>query len=301
MLTFFLIRKWLFIFTSVGVVLSGIAFWRKRRIPLLLKCWLLVAGLGMALLLDMYVIEPNWIRVKRVTISNADLADVLREVTVVQLTDLHVPERLGFRERSLIRKVNGLDADVIIITGDFLDEISELPATVELLRSLKAKVGIYGVPGNTDYHRFKIEGLAKELAAAGVTMLRNEVAIIALPNGKSLHLAGLDDPVTKRARMKETLAKLPSAVPAILLSHSPEIYGEAVGAGVSLVLSGHTHGGQIGIPFLVEQTSYADRTRFLRGVFHDGKTSMYVNPGIGTKKLPVRFLCRPEVTVFEFH
>lgn len=87
----------------------------------------------------------------------------------------------------------------------------------------------------------------------------------------------------------------------MLLAHSPDIYTQAVLAKVGMLFVGHTHGGQVGIPYLIRHSDYANRSPFMAGQFHDGGTTMYVNRGIGTKTLPIRFLCRPEITSYTWH
>src|SRR5450631_3395168 len=94
--------------------------------------------------------------------------------------------------------VNALQPDILFITGDILENLDELPAAREIIRSFKVKIGIYGVPGNTDYHRFNLDMLASDLAQSGLIMLRNENRRIDVGNGRELWLAGVDDPVNKR-------------------------------------------------------------------------------------------------------
>jgi predicted MPP superfamily phosphohydrolase len=91
---------------------------------------------------------------------------------------------------------------------------------------------------------------------------------------------------------------IPSGEPVLLMAHSPDIYTQVVLAKINMLCVGHTHGGQVGITYLIERSDYANRSPFMSGLFHDGSTSMYVNRGIGTKTLPIRFLCRPEITSY---
>ena len=86
--------------------------------------------------------------------------------------------------------------------------------------------------------------------------------------------------------------------PIVLLAHDPDNFGEAIGAEVNLLLVGHTHGGQIGISFLIKKSNSAKKSSFMRGLFDAGKTKMYVNRGIATTHIPIRFFNRPEITVF---
>lgn len=257
-------------------------------------------GFAISLLVYMYVIEPNWIDVERVTIHNARLAAVLGNTKVVQISDLHVAERPRFIDESLVRTVNGLDPDLVLITGDFVSDREGKETAIVVTQQLKAKLGKYGVPGNNDNYRFMPGEMRRLFPAAGVTILVNENRRIPLPNGQMLNLAGVNDPVTGQARIEEALAGVPTGEPMILLAHTPSFLSIAAGKGVDLLLAGHSHGGQIGIDWLVRIFKGNDPVNTMRGLYQDGTTMLYVNRGIGTTTIPLRFLCRPEVTVFTF-
>lgn len=297
---FDLVRNAFFVFSAFGLAAVVIDLWSRRRLSIV--SWLLIISVstGMLTLFDMYFIEPNWLAVERITVNDEGLAGRMQGLSVVQISDLHLRGKAGFLQKRLVAKVNALQPDLLLITGDFQDDIDRLRETIELLRSFQAKVGVFGVMGNTDHHFFRTQGLIKELLDSGTTILLNENRRVSLPNGRHLWLAGVDDPVTHRARLEQSLAGIPTGEPVLLLAHSPDIYVQAVLAKVNLVLVGHTHGGQVGIPYLIRRSEYANRSPFIAGIFHDGSTTLYVNRGIGTKTLPIRFLCRPEITTFQF-
>lgn len=259
----------------------------------------LAAFAGAAALLYATALEPNWIAVERVVVRNSALAEPLGGLRVVQISDLHVRNPLGFRERELVRLLKELKPDLVFITGDLLDDIQQLPPLAELLREVKARYGVYGVPGNSDHHRLNMKPLVRELAKSGLVLLTNEHRRVAVADGKAFWLAGVDDPVTKRANLKRTLQGIPPGEPVLLLAHAPSILAQAAKAGIGLVLVGHTHGGQVGIPLLVRLSKYANRSLHMSGLVQEGDTAMYVNRGIGTKTLPVRLLCRPEIALIE--
>jgi predicted MPP superfamily phosphohydrolase len=226
---------------------------------------------------------------------------VLEGVTVVQISDIHLRKGIGYRERELIEKVNALKPDVLFITGDFFsdEQKKELPAEtaalVELIRSFRTTSGIFGVEGNYD-GPLRVPAVMHAFSTAGIDLLRNESRTIALPNNKRLLLLGVGGSSSEDIDPK-AFAGLPAHTPTVLLAHYPDIFGKAASTGVNLVLAGHTHGGQIGIPFLVRRSHSANKSRFLRGLYTVGTTKMYVNRGIGTTRVPVRFFCRPEITV----
>ena len=245
-----------------------------------------------------YLIEPNWIEVRTVKIHDPRLAASLGDTRMVLIADIHLTKGLGFREKELIRKINRLNADLIFIAGDFIDHKNQVQAARELIGSLRAKQGIFGVPGNTDHIVMDSQMLVRELGPAGIDILVNEKRLLKLSNGHQLWLAGVDDPKYGYDNMNRTLGGIAPEEPKIVLAHCPDFiekfYDEP-----ALILAGDTHGGQVGIPFLIRLSTYARRAHYISGLFHKGQAQMYVNRGIGTKTLPIRFLCRPEITVFE--
>ncbi|HEX8948124.1 MAG TPA: metallophosphoesterase, partial [Dissulfurispiraceae bacterium] len=289
------------LFAGTSTFVSVSFYLRHRRLAGLLKAAVALASAGLLALADMYMIEPNWIAVERVGIGDPALADVLRGIRIVQISDIHLQGGIGYRERRLAEKVNALQPDILFITGDFFGERAssdDVHALTSLIGELKAGYGIYGVEGNYD-RPLHSPAVLKELEGAGLHVLSNETRTIVLPNGKGFCLAGLDD--SKNYFLKSKLLEdLPSGMPSLVLAHNPDIFGEAARAKVNLVLAGHTHGGQVGLPFLIHMSSYANKSTFISGLFNAGATNMYVNRGIGTTRTPVRFFCRPEITVFEF-
>jgi len=282
-------------FTSIALIFE---YWFRKHLSLVSR---LLAGLvvtGFLVLADMYWIEPNLPAIENVSVVDRALATKMKGLTVLHISDIHLRHKVGFLENLLVARINRLQPDLLLITGDFLDDLGSLQDMITLIRSCKVKVGIYGVLGNTDHHFFRTKGLAKELQDSGMTLLMNENRRVDLPNGQTIWLAGVDDPVGKRDKLYQALEGVPIGEPILLLAHSPDIYVEAVLAKISMLCVGHTHGGQVGIPYLIERSDYANRGPFMSGVFHDGKTTMYVNRGIGTKTLPIRFLCRPEITSY---
>lgn len=201
--------------------------------------------------------------------------------------------------------------DILFITGDFLGNgrgdgvISEYKAFVDIIKQIKTSIGIFGILGNYDGYiaDYRHPERLKELRWAGIDILRNENRRLVLPNKKSLWIVGSQYEKHNDysdSYFKKSMMLAPHDAPVIMLNHYPDVFDKAFSAGINLVLTGHTHGGQIGIPFLIQHSNSANKSQFLRGLFDSGKTKMYVNRGIGTTNMPVRFLCRPEITVFEF-
>lgn len=289
----------------VGSIFLGGAFvafsWYKNR-KLGLFSGTIATGLllGVLFFLNIFIIEPNWIHVHKVKIKDAELAKVLGKTKVIQITDFHMNEGINYRLSRMVQKVNAQKPDLILITGDIIDDLTQVEPAIELLKRLKAKKGIYAVPGNTDHIVMDSKSLKNALGSTtGVDFLVNESRQVKLENGNTLWLVGVDDPKYRHAKIDEAFRGVPRDQPVLMLAHNPKIFPDAVRFGVNLVLVGDTHGGQVGVPLLIKLSDYANRTPFMNGLFADGKTKMYVNRGIGMKTLPIRFLCRPEIAVLK--
>ncbi|HOW59411.1 MAG TPA: metallophosphoesterase [Candidatus Omnitrophota bacterium] len=278
---------------------AWILVWR-RRFGKTGKFSALIAAVIVLFFFDIYILEPNWIREEHVRIEDAGLAERLEGIKVIHITDLHVKHEIGFLEKELIRKINALEPDLILMTGDYADSSAYLPQVEKLLGQLRARIGIIGVAGNTGNGPRGPQELQRRFAPLQVQMLLNESVRVELPSGKYIWIAGVNDPVYHSDNLDAAMRPVPPGEPVILLAHGPQILDKAVVYGIPLVLVGHTHGGQVGIPALVKLSKYANRTIYMKGLFRKGATQMYVNRGIGTHTLPIRFLCRPEIAILEF-
>jgi predicted MPP superfamily phosphohydrolase len=229
---------------------------------------------------------------------------------VLQLSDLHMMH-LGRRERAIRRLVRDLKPDVVALTGDLAQDEAAARELAGLVRSAGASEGAFAISGNADV-RFPLvwEGVKRVLREGGIAVLENEHRL--LRRGKALMvLAGVEDPHTGLDDLRSALAGAPGDAFILLLAHSPSIIVAAVEAGCDLVLSGHTHGGQIVLPGygpLLTRSGYGKRLssglfggeRLRRIIDMDpGRTQVYISRGIGSSFLPLRLLCRPEVTLFE--
>ena len=128
-------------------------------------------------------------------------------------------------------------------------------------------------------------------------MLRNR-GVELRRDGAAIWLAGVDDTWTRRHDLPRALAERPAGMPAVLLAHDPVLFPDAAARGVDLVLSGHTHGGQVAVPLFARKLNLARlMTRFTSGVYRSGTTTLYVNRGLGTTGPPVRLAVAPEIAV----
>src|SRR5262249_11603184 len=171
-----------------------------------------------------------------------------------------------------------------------------VPVVARALGALRGRDGVFACMGNHDYFT-EGESMATALTDNGLAVLRNRGVAIER-GGERLYLAGRDDTWTGRDRLDETLGARPAGVPTVLLAHDPALFPDAAARGVELTLSGHTHGGQLGFPFFARRWNLARvMTRFASGFYRDGDSTLYVNHGLGTTGVPIRWLVAPEIAV----
>jgi predicted MPP superfamily phosphohydrolase len=218
--------------------------------------------------------------------------------TIAQLSDLHIgaltPLWWGMR---WARATNAASADIVVVTGDMVTSgVAFHEDIAQLLGALRGKEGVYAIMGNHDYFG-EGEPLVSLLRGRGVTVLRNQ-GVTLEREGAKLYLAGIDDNWTKRANMDAALEERPEGVPTVLLAHDPEGFKTAIERKVDVVLSGHTHGGQIAMPFLGRFINASKLAHsFHIGVYKQGDSTLFVHPGLGTTGPPMRLGVAPAVAL----
>jgi uncharacterized protein len=238
---------------------------------------------------------PQAVRVEELSLSSDKLA-AGRELRVVQLSDLHIRTFQGYLAK-VARLVDALEPDLILLTGDYLEQRRNIHEVRKFLQLLHAPLGIFAVQGNWEYwSRLEGENLRGHFARAGATLLINQRHDIE-ENGLPLSVLGLDYP-SATDQLRAVLAQADPVRLNFLLSHVPAFDHESLDGRIDLILSGHTHGGQVRIPFI---RPYLPRFSgpYIDGLYHVGPagTPLYVTRGIGTSVLPVRLFCPPEITL----
>ena len=228
-------------------------------------------------------------------ISRADLPSAFEGFTILHLSDLHV-DMNPVTMRRLTEVVEGLAYDVCVLTGDFRGQtagphLAALEGLEQVVRCLREPV--YGVLGNHDTVL-----MVPAMEAMGIRMLLNEAVVIDR-DGQHLHLAGIDDAHYYRVdNIEKAAADIPHDEFSILLSHTPEIYRQAAHADFRVLLSGHTHGGQICLPGSIPVTLDSRLPRRLgAGAWRYHGMDGYTSVGVGSSIVPVRFNSRPEITL----
>jgi predicted MPP superfamily phosphohydrolase len=242
--------------------------------------------------------EPFMLKVERREIALSRLPRSLDRLRIVHLSDIHHSPFTGTEQiERAIETANSLEPDLIALTGDYVSHESAYAAPcAELLGNLRARSGVYAVLGNHD-HWTDAALITDLFRAEGIRVLVNEGMRFELA-GASFWLAGVDDTMVGLEDLPLALAGSRSDEMKLLLAHNPVILRRAARAGVDLVLSGHTHGGQV--TWRSERSaSGRPRRRLLRGLGRQGDTQIYVTRGLGTVVLPIRYGCPPEVSLLE--
>lgn len=276
------------------------------RIPKLLKLLLvraikvLLMGCALIFLVSVYShkIEPIWFEINQLDLTLPKLDRAFNGYRIVQISDLHAGDGIDRSHlETVVAAVNAQNPDLVVITGDL---VSRKPRQhVELLDTL-AKLHprdrTISVLGNHDVYNDP-EPIRQALQQAGVILLENTISTIERGEA-TLHIAGVGDVFAEQARLSEVIAKLPDTGAAIMLAHEPDFADESAATGrFGLQLSGHSHGGQIRLPFYDGYLPELARNYPL-GRYQVGGMIQYTNKGIGTIKIYSRFNCRPEISVF---
>lgn len=267
------------------------------------------------------LVEPQWIEVTQHEISIANLPPAFEGYSIVQLTDLHHSSIVTLDYlQACFRQVVDLQPDLVVMTGDYITRQEKYAQPVaQAIREIIVEAGIptYAVLGNHDHwnndwnndwnddldasvfplrNRWRGDGVEvlNALSAGKIKVLMNESVPLQRGNDR-LWLVGCDDFLAGDFDLEHALTSLPSTdEPRFLLMHNPQPIESIAHHGFDLVLSGHTHGGQISLPFVPPKVG----NKYLAGLFYVGASRLYVSRGLGVTGVPIRFMTTPEIACF---
>lgn len=249
-----------------------------------------------------FFIEPNRLVTRYETIHIDRWPGEFSDLKIAVLSDIHAGGRFidDRKLRLIVERTNELNPDLIVILGDFIsggrdNHAMDPEVFAPVLKDFRAPLGVYTVLGNHDWW-FDGVRVRNALEANGIKVLENEVARIDAC-GRSLWLLGLADLWTRTPRVEPTIQKVPEGETIIALAHNPDIFPQ-LPERVPLFLAGHTHGGQVRLPFIgtmVHTSDFGDRYE-AGHVFENGH-HLFVTTGIGTSIIPVRFRVPPEIVL----
>lgn len=229
-----------------------------------------------------FLVEPTWLTVRHVSLSNTPT------LKVIFFTDLHYNGNLKYLKK-VISTINSLPGDVVCFGGDLTESPRFLDEALRELRMVNKPM--YGVPGNHDYwNKVPFETVADCFRATGggwlcdtnVFIHDGKVALIGL-TGNGSFVPATPSPISTQ----------------IVLVHYPDWTKQQNGRSWSLILAGHSHGGQVCLPFVGPVLAWIDGEPYERGLLQSPAGPLYVGTGIGTFLLPFRFFCRPEIVVID--
>ncbi len=284
---------WALVPSVVALLLAPLVGW---RLPLRVSMWSYLSGLvvcGYGIL-----VRRRWFRVVEREVRVTGLDPRFDGLRIAHLSDLHIgaltPKSWGL---AWAAAANRRAPDLAVVTGDMVTSGTEYHEDIaEAVGALRAKHGVYASMGNHDYFG-EGEPLVSLLRGRGVTVLRNEGTAIER-DGAALWLAAIDDTWTRRDDLARAMRDRPAGATTVLLAHDPVRFDAAADAGVDVVLSGHTHGGQVAMPFAYRAIGLANLAhRYRVGFYRRGRSTLYVHPGLGTTGPPMRLGVAPEVTI----
>lgn len=258
---------------------------------------------GLAALGGGYVttVEPRWLQVVRTRLTLARMPPVFRGVKIAHFSDVHYEFHFGpGRLKSLVNRIMKEKPDLICFTGDMVnrkigDSGEEMAA---ILGKLEAPLGKFAVLGNHDYY-FNDKEVARVLEKGGFRVLRNEAVRIE-KDGAVMVMAGVEDSSRGRPNIKTALQGVGKDEFILLLAHTPDYAINTMVHPISLQMSGHSHGGQVRLPFHGPLVRVPGARRYPDGLYQPPNNDifqLYTNRGVGVTGIPVRFWCRPELTI----
>lgn len=246
------------------------------------------------------LIEPYNYLISETDILIRDLPAAFEGFRITQLTDIHHSRILGLSEvRRVVRLAQQTRPDMFVLTGDYSTSYRRyIEPCAEALSGLNAPEGVWAVLGNHD-HYTDPELTTRALERNHIAVLNN--AHTTFQRGSdAIQLSGIDDWTWNAVDWVRAFSGLKTGTPTILLSHQPTVLDFEQTKNVSLILSGHTHGGQLSFPFLGAPARFATPDlKYARGLFRRGDTQLYVSTGTGVIGLPLRFGVRPEIAVLK--
>ena len=271
---------------------------------------------GMGLPMAYSLIEPHLLQVLHFDVHLPGLPPEAENWRLVQISDLHYSALGGAKLlRQAVEWSNELNPDAVLLTGDYVSRrnsyasftgarlwarpIMDYAADMaEVLSGLQSRLGVFAVSGNHDHAKGRCDAIEDLLSGAGVINLRNRNVLL----DGVLPLTGLDDLRGGRPLVRVALQGIDPATPQIILSHNPRLMLELCNRN-ALILSGHTHGGQVHLPFTNFRVRPRDvaQTPFLRGWYRQPPAQLYVSSGLGSVHFPMRFRCPPEIVVLTLH
>ena len=269
---------------------------------------MITAVVALSIFIYAVFIEPYKLDIRKIDIHIPELPELFDGLTICHLTDLHIAY-YGKMEAGLHEALMNIDADLCVITGDIVRKSAGVQALPSIFEGFNPSLGIYAVLGNGERKlRISKSEMQADLAQWGIQLLCNNHNTI-FREGKNLHIIGVDDPYSEVDDLDAAMSGVSRDEFKILLAHSPDILMKIVDHPVNLILAGHTHGGQIRLPFIGPLWLHCryplgfsdgyfgpDALISMSGPANPG-LHMYISRGLGGSGIRARLLCPPEIAL----
>ena len=251
-------------------------------------------------------IEPNWLTTEQVPVSSRYTASKTGgSLSIAQFSDTHLGFQYDLEDlEKAVSEINQAQPDIVVFTGDLIDHAKSYARIEEVgavLAKIEAPLGKYAIYGNHDYGGGAEKHYQSIMAEGGFQLLVNETVPLTLPNGKLVTIGGLDEVMLGQPDPQAVEARFSPVGVNVLLLHEPD-YVDQFNTLPNLAIAGHSHGGQVQLPFYGPLITTAYAERYNDGFYAVGPaqdTMLYVNTGLGTTKLPMRFANPPVITFYQ--
>lgn len=273
----------------------------KRVIWRVIKCLFILSIVVIGIIVSACKIEPKRLVTREFEV---ELSSESREsISVVQFSDVHLGPNYSLQQlEKLVDSINELEPDIIAFTGDLIDVASEFEGRSEIsgiLGKLNSRYGKYAIWGNHDYGGGGVRFYEDIMIKSGFKLLKNQNSVIELDGGQLVTIIGLDDAMLGHPDIEKSFAGVNSQEAKLLLLHEPDLVDEIEADRFDLALAGHSHGGQVVVPLFGPLVTPPFAKIYTKGMYQLATdTYLYVNRGIGTTKIAVRFWNPPELSVF---
>lgn len=264
-----------------------------NKIVILMLLFLMILGYAM-------MIEPNLLRINKMEVGTLTKG----KLRVVQFSDTHLDDNYTIRDlEKLVRIINHQNPDIIVFTGDLIDSVQDGQYPEDALKTLKKldagliKVAVFG---NHDYGLEGYKYYQDMMEGAGFRVLVNESVILNAGGEMMINIVGLDDALLGNPDYKKVSSLITKKYYDILVMHEPDEISHFEQDTYELALAGHSHGGQIRIPFIGEVNTPPLAKKYVKGMYEiTEEKKLYVSSGIGTTVIPVRLMNIPEIAVID--
>lgn len=268
---------------------------------------LIISFIIILILLYGYIIEPNLFITKEYTIKDPNLPDSFDGVKIVHFSDLHYGRNIKIKNiDKIVNEINFIKPDIVVFTGDLIEypnklTTNDLNVLTKSLKNIKAKIGKYAILGNHDYD-FDKEKVKNILVNSNFQVLQNSKETLYNNNKEKIMLYGLDDVLKKEADLNKTF-EIKEEEYKIVLVHEPDYIDHILkeDSTINLILAGHSHDGQIKIPFLQKFYKLEGATKYYANYYQKNNTNIYISSGIGVSQVTFRLFNLPSINFYRIN